>query len=322
VLKNAFAVPIGAVGDGLAERFSEKAILVYVARSAAETLPQSVRQLSPHHDVLLVADECHRYGGATYSQVLNASFSATLGLSATPERDSDDGMTVHVLPRLGPVVYEYDHERGVDEQVIADFALCFVGVDFEPAERVDHDHLSELISRAHRALLSEFPFMEHASPFIAAVKQLAQRDEDGVARRYLHLTAQRRRLLYGASTRHAFVSWLAAQGALAGERLLLFHETIADCEYLAKTLTAAGIATGAHHSELDKNVRRATLSRFARGEPCAIVAPRTLDEGIDWFSPGSVDTQLSPSNTGVGVFNVKKTSPAEEAAEVHARVQA
>jgi hypothetical protein len=41
-----------------------------------------------------------------------------------------------------------------------------------------------------------------------------------------------------------------------------------------------------------------------------------------WSSPGSVDTQLSPSNTGVGVFNVKKTSPAEEAAEVHARVQA
>jgi aminoglycoside phosphotransferase (APT) family kinase protein len=41
-----------------------------------------------------------------------------------------------------------------------------------------------------------------------------------------------------------------------------------------------------------------------------------------WSSPGSVDTQLSPSNTGVGVFNVKKTSAAEEAAEVHARVQA
>jgi hypothetical protein len=41
-----------------------------------------------------------------------------------------------------------------------------------------------------------------------------------------------------------------------------------------------------------------------------------------WSSPGLVDTQLSPSKTGMGVFNAKKESPAGEAAEVHARVQA
>ena len=214
-------------------------------------------------------------------QALDAPFAATLGLSATPERDGDDGMAAHVLPRLGPIVYEYDHDQGISEDVIADFRVCFVGVDFEPRERAAHDELSEQIARAHRALIDEFPFVEHASPFIAAVKQLAQRDEDGIARRYLQLTAERRRLLYGASSRHDFVFWLADQKALDGERLLLFHETIADCEHLAETLREAGIAAGAHHSELDRETRSRTLSQFARGEFSAIVAPRTLDEGID-----------------------------------------
>lgn len=281
VLRTIFAVPVGTVGDGQADSLLEEAILVYVARSAAETLPQAVRRLAPSHDVLLVADECHRYGSGTYAQALDAAFSATLGLSATPERDGDDGMAVHVLPRLGPVVYEYNHDQGVNEKAIADFRLCFVGVEFEPQERFDHDELSARIARAHRQLLNEFPFVEHASPFIAAVKQLAGRDEDGIARHYLHLLAERRRSLYGASTRHDFVFWLANKQALHGKKLLLFHETIADCEHLAKNLTEAGISAGAHHSELDRETRRSTLNRFSRGELSAIVAPRTLDEGID-----------------------------------------
>ncbi len=280
-LRTVFKLPIGAVGDAQLDEFSKNAILVYVARSAADQLPLAVRRLSPTHEVLLVADECHRYGSATFAQALNAPFAATLGLSATPERDGDDGMAAHVLPRLGPVVYEYSHDQGVSEDVIADFDVLFVGVDFELRERGDHDELSEQIARAHRALIHEFPFIEHASPFIAAVKQLAQRDEEGIARRYLRLAAERRRLLYGASARHDFVIWLAEQKALHGERVLLFHETIADCEHLAAKLTEAGVASGAHHSELDRDARRATLSRFARGDLSAIVAPRTLDEGID-----------------------------------------
>jgi RNA polymerase primary sigma factor len=280
-LRAVFGVPIGAVGDAQLDQFSENVILVFVARSAADLLPLAVRQVAPSHHVLLVADECHRYGSAIFAQALNAPFAATLGLSATPERDGDNGMAAHVLPRLGPVVYEYDHHQAISEDVIADFRVCFVGVDFEPRERDTHDELSDQIARAHRALIKEYPFVEHASPFIAAVKHLAQRDEDGIARRYLQLTAERRRLLYGASSRHDFVFWLADQKALHGERLLMFHETIADCEHLAHNLTEAGITAGAHHSALDRETRRLTLTRFARGELSAIIAPRTLDEGID-----------------------------------------
>jgi superfamily II DNA or RNA helicase len=280
-LEDVFAVPIGAVGDGEYDRFSDKVVVVYVARSAADSLPIAVRRFESRHEVLLVADECHRYGSETYAHALNAPFSATLGLSATPERDGDEGMLIHVLPRLGGVVFEYDHEQGVSESVISDFRFCFVGVEFEMQERAENDDLSEEISRAHRRLVHEFPFIEHASPFIAAVKQLAQRDEEGIARRYLQLTGERRRLLYGASSRHEFIRWLAQEKVLHGEKVILFHETIDDCEHLARIMKESGIAAAAHHSGLDRETRRATLNRFERGQLSAIVAPRTLDEGID-----------------------------------------
>ena len=41
-LRAVFRVPIGAVGDAQLDRFSENAILVYVARSAADLLPPAV----------------------------------------------------------------------------------------------------------------------------------------------------------------------------------------------------------------------------------------------------------------------------------------
>jgi superfamily II DNA or RNA helicase len=177
-----------------------------------------------------------------------------MGLSATPEREHDEGMKHFVVPRLGDVVYAYDHDRGIGDAVISDFRICFVGVDFEVPERDEHDQLSRQLERSHRTLLAEFPFLENAHPFIAAVKTLAARDEEGAARSYLRIAGERRRLLNGASSRHAVVFWLAEQGAFSGNRTLLFHETIADCEHLAQGLIGAGVAAAAHHSELDRRV--------------------------------------------------------------------
>jgi RNA polymerase primary sigma factor len=231
--------------------------------------------------VLLVADECHRYGSETYSRALDAPFSATLGLSATPERAHDDGMAQFVVPRLGPVVFTYDHDRGIQEGVISNFTTCFVGVDFAPIERGEHERLTRELTAAHRSLTEQFDFLRTAPSFIAAVRQLAQRDEEGLAAHYLKIAGERRRVVTSAHARHEVVAWLAERGAFAGARTLFFHESIADSEYVASTLQDHGIHAAAHHSQLDRDARRARLAQFERGELEAVVAPRTLDEGID-----------------------------------------
>ncbi len=50
---------------------------------------------------------------------LDAPYAATLGLSATPERNHDDGIERYVVPALGPVIYEYVQDEAITDGVIA-----------------------------------------------------------------------------------------------------------------------------------------------------------------------------------------------------------
>jgi superfamily II DNA or RNA helicase len=280
-LERAFFVTVGAVGDAEAAGLADHMIVVFVARSAAEMLVPEVTRIADPGQVLLIADECHRYGAESYARALRAPYGATLGLSATPERDHDSGMERHVFPSIGPVVFEYDHQRAVSEKVVSDFQVLFVGVEFEPIEQSRHDELSLQIARARGALCAAHPYLENAKPFVEAVKLLAGRDEDEHALRWLSLVAERRRLLCSAKQRHAFVAWLAARPEIAQTQMLIFHESIEDCELLAETLAKAGVPAKAHHSGLERFERAGALARFAAGEIRAIVSPHTLDEGID-----------------------------------------
>ncbi len=281
-LSRVFFLKVGAVGDGETGRLADYPIVVYVARSGAASLAPQVSSLGDARNVLLVADECHRYGAASYARALKAPFAATLGLSATPERDYDNGMERHVLPALGEVVYDYQHERAVAEGVVSDFRVLFIGVNYEPVEQTKHDELSLLIARAYGTLSTAHPFIKNAGrAFMEAVKTLASRDEDESALRWLSLVAERRRLLCNATQRHVFVEWFVAQPELRDKKMLLFHESIADAQLLADALKKRGIAAAAHHSELERFSRARTLAAFANGSIQAIVSPHTLDEGID-----------------------------------------
>ena len=74
-------------------------------------------------DTMLVVDECHRAGAPVNARALRIPADYTLGLSATPEREFDDGFTRYVEPRLGPIVYEYDYRQARLDGVIVDFTL-------------------------------------------------------------------------------------------------------------------------------------------------------------------------------------------------------
>ncbi len=280
ILGRTYAAPIGLVGGGRRDALVDFPIAIYVARSAADVLPADVEDASRYGRISLIADECHRYGAETYANALTAACSATLGLSATPERQHDDGMREHVFPKLGPVVYAFNHAEAIRAGVVADFSMIYVGVPFERSERSEFDELSARIASAWTKIAQEHPDIAYASFPLNIVKLLASQDDDA-ARRYLALIAARQRLVTSGSQRHAFVAWLAAEKFFEGRRTLLFHESIADCEAVATLLRERGVRTASHHSQLALDERENALIRFRRGEIAALAAPRTLDEGID-----------------------------------------
>ncbi len=280
-LRERLSVPVGTAGDGTLDSFERYLVIVCVARTAAEVLPAAVRRISASAEVLLVADECHRYGAATYAMALDAPYSATLGLSATPERNHDDGIERYVVPALGPVIYEYVQDEAIADQVIADFRMLFVGLEFAEVEQTRYDAVAADLARVWRALSTRFPALEEAQNQVEAVKFLVDGEADGDARLWLSLRAEGRRLLSNSGARHAFVAWCARRGLFAGNRTIVFHESIADCESIVATMQAEGMRAAAHHSQLKSTERADVLQRFREGTVSVLVAPRTLDEGID-----------------------------------------
>jgi superfamily II DNA or RNA helicase len=102
----------------------------------------------PH---LLVADECHRYTGETFSNVFTYPRTASLGLSATPLSTGDGEPSEEdelLVDELGPVYYDLTYSEGLRRGLIPRFTIKYVGFDLNPSERHTYDSLSRKISSA------------------------------------------------------------------------------------------------------------------------------------------------------------------------------
>jgi superfamily II DNA or RNA helicase len=92
-------VSIGILGDRRTSNLSRCDLLLSTVQSACRDylLPDSV---PGHVESLLVADEVHRYGSASWALALEPSFDRRLGLTATYER-SDHGCEDYLDPYFG-----------------------------------------------------------------------------------------------------------------------------------------------------------------------------------------------------------------------------
>jgi superfamily II DNA or RNA helicase len=86
-------------------------LVINTARDAAKLFDDGV-------PTMLVVDECHRAGSPENARALAVRADMTLGLSATPVRDFDDGFERFVEPALGPIIYEYDYASARADGVI------------------------------------------------------------------------------------------------------------------------------------------------------------------------------------------------------------
>lgn len=269
---------IGQLGGGHRDSLVSCDVLVSVVKSASAHLPDQIaKSILP---VLLVADEAHRYGADTFSPAIAASYTWTLGLSATPERGGDDAMHALVFPAIGPVVFEYDHGAALADGVISDFEVSFIGFHLSGRERSEYEELSEELRETQLDLYQRYRELREARYFFATLDELYEETGDPTIRRFQSRIYKRRQLLQDANERFKAVDWLIEE-LPASSKALFFHETIANCEEIAERLNAAGVPARAYHSELTKTERADVLRRFARGSLRAVVAVRTLDEGID-----------------------------------------
>jgi len=237
---------------------------------------------------LIIADECHRFGAKLNFSALGHGFMQRLGLSATYHRD-DLGDTKFLLPYFERVCYSLNYDRAHLDGVIAGFGVVFIGVDLSGWESSEYEYLSDeivMLLNAFRSMIRvEIP--DYPSLITALLDSVAgkysHRDEriEQVAKLILVKMRERRRLLESASGK---IDTLVALGPeiLASRGTVVFTQSIEVAISAESALNGAGIHSRAIHSRTDKDVRKYHIRKFGEGDLRAIIAPRILDEGIDF----------------------------------------
>lgn len=217
----------------------------------------TVKKLSQGQPCFLIVDECHRAGSPENAKALVGTFSAALGLSATPEREYDEGFQKHVVPALGPVVFEYDYVQAFEDKVITPFDLINVRIDFLAHEKEEYDKLTK-----RAAVL----FKKAKTDLEAEIK--------------LKYVLQKRA---GVSAQARMRIPVAARIAdeHRGTRTIIFHERVSAATTLYTILKKRNHSVSLYHSKIAPNWRRDNLRLFRQGVFDVLVSCRALDEGMN-----------------------------------------
>jgi superfamily II DNA or RNA helicase len=283
-LENLGFQSVGRLGNGYKNTLGHCSVLVAVAASASIydlELPKRTKGL-------LVADEVHRYAAETWKDALEEKFETRLGLTATFERQ-DGAHEEILLPYFEAVVFRYEYAQAIKEGIIAEFKLATIGVSFTKRERAEYEECNEEVSKAVLNLKKYHgapdPYAGGTSfgEFMKFVTQLSKegdRRKGMAAGKFLKFFNQRRTLLAETGAKYDALEKLAP-AIKASNGTIAFTATIESAEIAADVLQRKKISCGLHHSKMNKEERRLVLEQFKNRDINAIVAPKTLDEGID-----------------------------------------
>ena len=203
---------------------------------------------------LLIVDECHKAATENFSAVLQLPHQASLGLSATPERQYDDGLSEILVPHLGPVLLNYTYREAMADGVIVPFNLRNLVFELEPECQQRYDQITKAIARSVSKLGIEAP---------ESVALMLKRA------RVLNMSTQRVKLALRLIARHS------------GEKALIFHENVEACEVIHHVLKENGVKAGIYHSKMSSRQRAQMIADYKSSEMDVLVTCRALDEGFN-----------------------------------------
>ncbi len=221
------------------------------------TARDAVAAIGRSSPVLLIVDEVHRAASPANLRALELDTVASLGMSATPEREYDEWLQEHVVPLVGDIIFRYGYEQARADGVIAPFDLYNVEVPLRRDEAQQYDK---------------------ASRRVALLMGRLKKGEDVHDRVKIAL---RQRASVGASASMRIPIATKLLDEHRGRRAIVFHERISAAEELSEIIAARGHRTTVYHSRIDGPVRRDNLRLYRAGIFDVLVTCRALDEGVN-----------------------------------------
>ncbi|MEP1032480.1 DEAD/DEAH box helicase [Ekhidna sp.] len=238
-------------GQEKPKKFNEVNLLVI------NTARNVLKNLKNKEQYLLIVDECHRAGSPANSESIKGSYAATLGLSATPDREYDLGLKKYIIPRLGRVIYKYNYLQALNDNVISPFELINVEIDLLPHEKKEYDKISKRLK------------------FLLSKKEEGEGDRHKIEM----LLIKRSRISNEALVRVPVAVKLLEENR--NRKTIIFHESIDGANAILKVLNERGQTSVIYHSGVGAEIRRDNLRLFKKGIFNILVTCKALDEGMD-----------------------------------------
>jgi len=253
--------------EGLQKDFNEKEIALNGGGEHLEKLSRvnistidSVKNIIEQFNAsktLLIVDECHKIGTEKRGEVLTNNWHATLGLSATPERDYDDNFFIIIKKILGDIIFNYDYIDAREDKVIVNFKLLYGYAALLPEEEEKYKKFTKSIQRRASTIggqdMNDYP-----------LKML-------IFNRARLIKNSKNRIPYGVELIQKYKrdSWI------------VFTENKKQAKDFNKIINKKGFKSGIYNTDLKDNERQENLEAFKSGKLNVLVSCTALDEGFD-----------------------------------------
>ncbi|REJ07372.1 type III restriction endonuclease subunit R [Microbacterium bovistercoris] len=235
---------------------------VVVALAPTATQESFINQASRADNLLLVGDEVHRLGAASFRKILAIDAAARLGLSATPERAGDPEGTSAVLDYFGGVIHRYTLRDALKAGALCDYLYYPQLVRLSPQEQEDWDKFSkrigQLVAQSHGA---------SGGPTASQLEQIRM------------MTMQRARIAKKAAAKTPLAQAVVVKHYDRGQRWLVYCDDKEQMDDVTTGLRGAGIDAYQYYSDMPAD-KAATLRHFDENGG-VIVSIKCLDEGVD-----------------------------------------
>lgn len=221
-----------------------------------------VNQASRAKNLLIVGDEVHRLGAATYRKILEIDATARLGLSATPERAGDAEGTAAVLDYFGGVIHRYTLRDALKAGALCEYKYYPQLVRLSPDEQEDWEELSKKIGK-----------------LVAQVSNTTAGPTATQQDRIRLLTMQRARIAKKAVGKTPLARSVVTNNYERGQRWLVYCDDKGQLQDIADDLRNAGIDAYEYYSDMPGD-KTATLRHFDENGG-VVVSIKCLDEGVD-----------------------------------------
>ena len=253
--------------EGLQKDFNEKDIalngggehLEHLSRiniSTIDSVKNIIEQFNASN-TLLIVDECHKIGTEKRGEVLTNNWHATLGLSATPERDYDDNFYIIIRKILGDIIFDYDYIDAREDEVIVNFKLLYAYAAMTPDEEEKYKKFTKSIQRRAATIggndMNDYPLKMLIFNRARMVKNSKNRIPFGIE------------LLQ----KHKRDSWI------------VFTENKKQAKEFNKIINTKGYKSAIYNTDLDNTEREENLNNFKNGNLNVLVSCTALDEGFD-----------------------------------------